>query len=157
MSAIELSDALPVPVVSSATVGTLSTTVPLSASDLATAVYAVLIALKGKDLRSAITALPVLVADIYILIKSFTESGLVGVQSTVVEVISHAITVSTTLSDTDKQALQQVVSAIVPSLVALYPKIEQGLVAGFIEAEEETVTCFKALWKVMTCKCTKQD
>ncbi len=157
MSAVELSDAVTPPVVSSPTVGSLSTTVPLSASDLATAVYAVLIALKDKDLRAAITALPTLVADIYLLIMSFTDSGLAGVQSTVMEVISHAITVSTTLSETDKQALQQVVSAIVPSLVALYPRIEAGVVRGFTELEDETVTCAQALWRVMMCKCTKQD
>jgi hypothetical protein len=46
------------------------------------------------------------------------------------------------LSADEKTAVTNLITTLVPSMIALFPKIEAGVIAGFTEAEKEATTCW---------------
>lgn len=132
----------------------------VSASQFTSLVEAIEGLLKGKDLQAVLTSLPTALVSAYQLVVQFLDATASVQQSVVVGVLATVLP-GLGLPAADLAILQSIAQSLVPEVVALLPKIEQGIVTGFVKAEalveEECVTCCGALRKWFSAKKAKQD
>ena len=129
-----------------------STPILPTAGQIENATKSVVLLLEGKDLGAILTSLPSILVSLYQMVVQFVSASEGSQQSLLLSILNQAIS-ALKLPSVDLIVLNKVVATMVPEVIALLPKIEQGLLSGFVtaekEAEVECVTCWgriRALW-----------
>lgn len=131
---------LTVPTVSSSPTTSVTTGV-LTASELVTLTKSIETLITGKSLVTILTQLPTACVTLYQQVVLLYASSPANQQALVVQLLESVISSSSGLSATDMQVIDQLLSSLVPALLAYLPQIEEGVVTGFTEVEKEATGC----------------
>lgn len=127
-----------------------STSVALPASQLTTLAAKAVSLLKGSDVASILTQLPGVLIALYKDVVSIYDATQEAQQKVVIQVLESAVGMIPGLPPTDLQIIDSVITNFVPVILSYLPKIEAGMVSGFLAAEED-VSGYLAWWKSKCC------
>lgn len=97
--------------------------------------------LTGSDLTTILSQLPTAVVTLYQDIVAIYNATAAAQQALLIQVLQDVVGLIPGLPATDLQLLNLVISKFIPVLISYIPKIEAGVISGFIEAEQEITTC----------------
>jgi hypothetical protein len=125
-------------------------TTAITAAQLGTLSSKAISLLKGSDAASILSQLPSVLIALYKDVVAIYDATQEAQQKVVIQLLESAVGMIPGLPPTELQIIDSVITNFVPVILSYLPKIEAGMVSGFLAAEED-VSGYMAWWKSKCC------